>query len=591
MKPSFELILDTTPPRISLTSPNVVAENDLVAVYISANEDLDANLLTLWIDYPDGSTEDALIVGAGNAFTAEINLMGKGLGTLEMILTAYDTVWNQATVKRSVSILPVINRVVTVSGQPVIIQQNTLNITDRINARSTASFTVFSPNNERKFTVGEEVVVTDEGKTIFAGTVSSVHEASETKNDMFYNISAVDFCQLVDKRVVAKTYENKTAGFIVRDMIDSVFWEEGITAGNILEGPLIKKAVFNYASGNEALDQIKDITGLNWNIDHNKKLHLFDRSEYIAPFRLTDTSYNYKGLQIRTYRGEYRNRQYVRAGKDVTQELTEQPTPKPDGVSRNFFTRFPIAEQPRIFINGVEVDPVDIGVNGLDKNKKWYFSYNSNTITHDNDEPVLTNETLSVIYKGLYPIIVVAENPAGVEERKEIEGGSGVYENIQLSQEINLKDVALSYANGLLAKYGVIPKVATFSTYHKGLKAGQLLTIRNMKHGIRGTFLIEEVSARADRSLINYSVKAIDGEALGGWENLFKQFKVKDLTIRENEVLVLLTRTSEKWIWSEQLGIKIYSHPVPSETLYPSTTLYPSPLLESVMLTSSEVVD
>ena len=140
-----------------------------------------------------------------------------------------------------------------------------------------------------------------------------------------------------------------------------------------------------------------------------------------------------------------------------------------------------MAEKPRIFIDDVEVSPDDIGVNGLDKDRKWYFSYNSNIITHDFSQPELTTETLKIQYKGLYPILVVAEDPAEIENRKSIEGGSGIYENIQLEQSINLKDVALNYANGLLEKYGIIPKTATFTTYQHGLKAGQLLPIQNSK--------------------------------------------------------------------------------------------------------------
>lgn len=591
MAASFVLTLVTSPPRISLTIPGVVAENDLVTMYINSNEDLDVNRLTLWAEYPDGSLEDVPLVGAGSMFTASINLMGKSTGTLNLQLTAYDTVWNMATLERSVSIVPVVNRVVTIGGAPVIVQQNSLTITGRINSRSTASFTVFSRNNEQKFAVGQEVLIVDEGDVVFAGTVSNVHEASQTAKDVFYSISAVDFCQLIDKRIVARTYENKTAGYIVRDLIANVFWDEGVTEGNIVEGPIIQKAVFNYAKGNEAMDQIIGVTGLNWDIDNDKKLNLFDRSEYAAPFRLRDNSYNYKGLQVQTYRGEYRNRQYVRAGKDVTQELTEVPTPNPNGEAREFYVRYPVAAKPRIFVNNNEVPPDDIGVKGLDQGRKWYFSFNSKALTHDGSEPALTIETLKVIYTGLYPIIVIAESAEGIDERKAVEGGSGLYEDIELTQEINLRDMAVDFANGLLLKYGVIPKTVTFSTYEKGLQAGQLLSIKNTKHDINSTFLIEEVSARADRSLIQYSVKAIDGQALGGWENLFKQFKVKDLTIRENEVLVLLTQSSERWQWLELLEISIFSHPVPSDNLFPSLTLFPSSLLEAIILTGKEVVD
>ena len=143
MAANFQLILDTAPPRISLSVPSIVAENDIVTAYINSNEDLDVNLLSLFAEYPNGSNEDLLITGAGSIFTADINLAEKGLGILDLQLTAYDTVWNKTTMERSVSVLPVVNRVVTIGGEPVTVIQNSLNLTDRINSRSTASFTVF----------------------------------------------------------------------------------------------------------------------------------------------------------------------------------------------------------------------------------------------------------------------------------------------------------------------------------------------------------------------------------------------------------------------------------------------------------------
>lgn len=437
-------------------------------------------------------------------------------------------------------------RTYTIAGNTVMVQKNSLNYMDTLNERTTCSFTVVDPTFE--IDVGMEVLVQEDAVTIFAGTIDSVSEQGYHTN--FVSVSCVDFSQLIDKRIIANSYENELAGDIVKDFISTVFVDEGITEGTIQDGPTISRAVFNYDNGNVAMNYIADLTGFNWEIDNDKKLNFFNRATYTAPVSLTDTSHNYKDLTVKKTRSEYRNRQYIRAGTDITSEMPlEKPTPKPDGVSKTFVVRLPIAEKPKIFINSIEVSPDDIGVNGLDTDKKYYFSYNSNTITQDQSEPTLTTEVLEITYRGLYPIMVVAESPEQIALRQAIEGGSGVHENIIQETNLDTSRAALELARGKLEKYGIIPKVVTFNTYEKGLKAGQLISITNTKHNLNGTFLIDTVSGRSDGLLTLYTVKCLDGASFGGWEQLFKTLIQgnKKLVIRENEVVVKLITFSDSF--------------------------------------------
>lgn len=436
-------------------------------------------------------------------------------------------------------------RTYTIAGNEVVVQKNSLSYNDSLNERTTCSFIVIDPSFE--IDIGMEVSVEEDADIIFAGTVDSVTEQGDKVN--YVSLSCVDFSQLIDKRIIANSYENALAGDIVRDFISMVFAEEGITEGDIQDGPTISKAVFNYDNGNTGMNYLADATGYNWEIDNLKRLNFFDRRTYTAPFDLTNTSHNYKDLSVKKSRSDYRNRQYVRAGTDITNEIPfEKPTPKPDGVSKTFVVRLPIAQKPRIFLDTFEVSAADIGVNGLDQNKKYYFTYGSNTITQDNNVTTLTTQVLEVTYKGLYPLLVVTESPEQVNARQAIEGGSGVHENITQDSNIDTRQAAIEFAQGKLEKYGIIPKVVTFNTYDKGLKAGQLIPITNTKHNLSGTFLIDSVSARNDGVLIVYSVRCLDGSSFGGWEQLFKTLLQgnRKLVIRENEVVIkLITLTDE----------------------------------------------
>ena len=460
-------------------------------------------------------------------------------------------------------------RTYTIANNVVTVQKNSLSYTDTLNDRTTCSFIAIDP--AFGIDVGMEVIVEEDSSTIFAGTVDSVSESGDKTN--YVSVACVDFSQLVDKRIIANSYENQLAGDIVKDFISLVFADEGITAGDIQDGPIISKAVFNYDNGNTGMNYLADTTGFNWEINNLKQLNFFDRSTFTAPFALMDHSHNYSGLSVKKSRSDYRNRQYIRAGTDTTAEIAlEKPTPKPDGVSKTFVVRLPIALKPRIFIDTVEVSPSDIGINGLDQDKKYYFSFGSNVITQGSTVATLDTEVLEVTYKGLYPLLVVSELPGQINARKALEGGSGISENIIQEGNLDTRQAALEFAHGKLEKYGVIPKIVTFNTYSKGLKAGQLIPITNTKHNLSGTFLIDSVAARNDGVLTLYSVRCLDGASFGGWEQLFKTLLQgnKNIVIRENEVVVRYITFADDYVnlaMDEEMTYHLHQYNICGQTI------------------------
>ncbi|MDD3890628.1 MAG: hypothetical protein PHR65_12070, partial [Syntrophomonadaceae bacterium] len=247
----------------------------------------------------------------------------------------------------------------------------------------------------------------------------------------------------------------------------------------------------------------------------------------------------------------YRNVQVFRPGWLETTEQTETPTPPPDGSSRTFTARFPLARRPRIFIDGVEVLPSDIGVNGLDGpgTKKWFFSRQSPQVSQDTYEPVLpVGTTLELIYTGLYNRIFVKEKEDEIAARKHIEGGSGRWESYEDKATIDDFSAADQYLSGLLRKYGSIANKITFRTQAHGLRAGMVIPVDKPSRGITGDFLIEAVTGRADGpGLMIYNVKAIDGEVVGGWVDFFRSLVIKsrDFAIRDNEYVSMVQDLAE----------------------------------------------
>ena len=397
---------------------------------------------------------------------------------------------------------------------------------------------------------------------IFAGTIDTV-EANEPFPGVLYNhITAVDFNQLADKRVINQSYTSATTSDIVYNIISAVLTEEGVTAGTIETGPILTEVHFNYISCSEALNYLKTATGMNWNIDFEKRLNFTSSTLTLAPWTLND-SVQHEKFAVKKTRDQYRNRQYIRLGTGKVLGIqSEAPTPAPDGLSKTFILKYPIAKQPTININGTALATSDVGVLNVDSGKKWYFQYSSPNITQDDSEATLSAaDTITVDYTGKRPVIVSTDNEAEIYNREQAETGtSGIYENVQTEQTINDNDQGTEYSEGLILKYGEIAVVATFETEVPGLRIGQVLPIQKSLYGITSDFLIESVDLNTiDWQKVHYSVKAIAGAALGGWEKMFQDLvrKSKGYTISENELLIILNTQTEKETWGGTTTVTI----------------------------------
>lgn len=436
------------------------------------------------------------------------------------------------------------------------------NIFNTIKSKKTATFIVTNLLDLERIDEGDEVSIEIDGIKQFGGVVFEVEEYEPTPTKLYYKIKAVDFTYLTDKRLVAKIVNNKDMVDLVNDDLEPFLTDEGITIGDIPSGYTIKKTVFNYITVSKCFDYLTDITGLEWDIDENKVITIFDRSENKAPFELTNAVLHRNFKRNRNLK-DYRNVQYIRAGQGrTTTTQIENPSPKPDGQSRTFTTRFKIAEKPEIYINAVQVPPADVGINGLDTGKKWYFTFGSDKITQDIAEVVLNvTDILETRYIGLINILTATENALEITDRADREPNtSGRYENITKELSITANDQALQFNEGILAKYDEVKDIITFSTENPYLKAGMLVTINKPLYSINDSFLIESVNIRpVGTTGTEYQVKCLDGQAIGGWEQYFSQLinNSKSFTIQEDEILIILNTINETVGHRGEYSIKV----------------------------------
>lgn len=457
----------------------------------------------------------------------------------------------------------------------------------KLSARATMKCTVEDLNGLSTINIGDSAEFFNGVTKVYAGIIKQL-KLKQVGLSLNYDISIVGYSALADKRIVAATAASLTAGSIITTHILPVLAEEGVTAGDIANGPTIDLAVFARISCSKALDYLANVTGYSWIIDKDKKLNFFEQNQYTAPLAITDKSF-VKGFSLEKGNLDYRNRQYTKAGKGATEQtLTENPSPKPDGTSREFTVSLPLAKKPTIEVDTgsgyVTVAEEDIGVSGLDDGMKWYFAFGSDKISHDTNETVLNDPNqVRITYTGLYQILTVSENPVEIDARKNAEEGtSGIYEKV--NYEASIKDVsqALEFGNGLLLKYGEIADKVKFNIYDDGLEAGMLLPIQKTLFSLNDDFLIESVNASAfSANIIKYTITALDGASVGGWENYFRELlnNDQDYSIANDEVLVSLVSQIETMkrqgimtIQAQQTGLVPTSSVVPTSSIVPRIT-------------------
>lgn len=427
-----------------------------------------------------------------------------------------------------------------------------LAITTSVNRRGQLRFSTVTIDTgtpgDLPFEVGEAVYVEDDSTArIFGGTVDRIEEGDLTVGDRTHRTArytVVDFDQLAERRLVAASYESKTLSYIVNDLITNYLTDEGVTAGTIETGPTFAKVVFNYRSCASCLDDLAELTGFSWWIDPALALQFRDRAAITAPWAITAVSRPYRRLRIHRTRYQYRNAQYVRAGTDLADSAAE--IFEGDGTRRTFNVSLPFGAVPTVEVDtGSGYATKTVGVNGVDASKAFYYNIGRTEITQSSGETVLaTTHNLRVTYQGQIPIIVLAEDPDEQAARATAEGiGSGKYESIVDAPEIDDDELALDRALAQLRRYGQVPVELDIDTDTTGLEAGQLLSVTLPDHDLTGTWLIESVTAQARQDNdLRYSVRALSGEAFGGWQEYFRRQREARRTyvIRENETLIIL---------------------------------------------------
>jgi hypothetical protein len=282
-----------------------------------------------------------------------------------------------------------INVIINGSDKTSTIAPDSVQIVDQLDGRNTCTFTTRHKTSSFAGEVGQPVDIYVKSTL---GAITHVYSGLITDRDdeqlggnvtgYEYKYKCADYTTYATRHIIAWNYEDMSADDIVLHINQYFMAGEGVVAvklasgGHVEPGITLDKAVFNYCTVADALDQIAEQCGFSWYIDYDKELHFFDRISNIADFPLTTVDCNYITLSINRTATQYRNRQWIQGGDQLSAPRTEAFLG--DGKLTSFKLLYQISAVPTVTVDAVAQTT---GIQGVDEDKDWYWSDNSDTLT------------------------------------------------------------------------------------------------------------------------------------------------------------------------------------------------------------------
>lgn len=378
------------------------------------------------------------------------------------------------------------NYTMTIGGSPVNVESGTLDVINQIGQRSTGTVTTWSALGV-KYQYGTQVAVYDQNSTlVFLGYTSKDKATKLSRQGHGYlehQITLMDLVYKADKRLVFASYLNTSAGSIVQNILNNYLASEGVTAtaSSIAAGPTITEVIWNGKQISAAITWLAQQSGYWWNIDLNNVLWFQPYGGLPAPFVLDGTTVDIDSNLSCTFgNDQFVNRQFVKGAYAETGILTESQ--HGDGSKRGFTLSYEIASTAAKDLT-IEVDSVvqSYGTKG-NTGEQWYVAVGDAVVAQDTGGTVLgSGDTLTVTYKGRYPVYGLAQNNSLIASQKSREGGgTGFVENMYSNTKVHTLSAANQDANALLSHYGQDMTQLEFdilASQGAGLTPGQLITV------------------------------------------------------------------------------------------------------------------
>ena len=426
---------------------------------------------------------------------------------------------------------------------------------------------------------GDIVEILDGTRPLFYGVagIPVSPEYSTGNEKRIYSITCQNGNAILANRITNEAYQNTTVSDIVTDLYNKYIAAEGFGLGFITASDVTPE-VYTAVNTNlqSTLNELAALIGGAWTVTADQKFYFRQRDEFpVYADQVSRYHFNeMRRLKETTKSYKLRTVEHIIGATDTTSSQTESFIYTGDGDT--FSLGFPVASQPSVKVNGVDISST-MGVAGLDDsnpNKYFFFSYNSAVISYRYSgltPPLSAGDTVTFVYKGIFQIRVTARNDAKIDELANRYGTSGLIERVDTSNARTQRD-AQSAADAYLMEYSEITHELTFRVMSDSLTDLDDLQIMHVvdvalpDFAIEGLYVVTErtiTPARADMTgpdawaRMEIAYVMMDRDYLSGYGTVLSglQNDVASLTIRSEDIAINQLNTSETRNRTEEMGI------------------------------------
>lgn len=343
---------------------------------------------------------------------------------------------------------------------------------------------------------GQEVIITHRENgidvRIFAGTITGVAPTKLQGTNFAFAVDCIDYTYSLDKLLVAEDYVDKTAYYIINDIITKYTTGYTITGVPSIASPNIASIQFNYVPVSECIRALADLTGYDWYVDYYKDIKFFALDTVVtdAPIELLDNGTEFDELELSFDNTQIRNRCFVRGGIYFSAEYTQDTITAVSGQTE-FYTVY----QPHELSVTVNAVTKTVGIENIDDAGGHDFLLNYDEKLLRTDTIVMAGgEAVIIKYKYQIPVICMVEDLPSQMAIKAIEGGTGIYETIVVDKNIETIEGARQRATAELLQYANTIVEGQFITFIDGFRSGQKIHIQLTDRNINEYYLIKSVT-------------------------------------------------------------------------------------------------
>ena len=235
----------------------------------------------------------------------------------------------------------------------------------------------------------------------------------------------------------------------------------------------------------QVFDTISNLAGEDWWVGGVAGKTIYSKSlanSPAAPFGISDTTANWRGLEVVYDSRDYRNRQHVRAAVPLQSgAITENFTG--NGVQWFFATQFVLNSAPTVTVGGVAQTIYQMGVDPYPA-AGWFWIPGGGGVQEGTQTAVGNGVAVVVAYGSYESSVVTAESTAAQAARAAIEGGAGIWESIEDARDVDNIDIAEDLAQAILDRHSTLPVEIRYETDEPGVEPGQAQAVWLPDNGI-----------------------------------------------------------------------------------------------------------